>query len=194
MSKLYFTSDWHFNHVNICGPTLSKWNSGYRSFRSLKAMNDTIIDNLNSKVNPEDELFMLGDVAFGNILDLFAIRPEIKCRNIHLIYGNHDHKIRSDRNLRELFATTKDYDEFRIGKEYIVLFHYSLRVWHKNGRGAIQLYGHSHGSLPEPPGRQFDVGVDCNNFYPWSLDEVLAKALAKPIVAEDHHTMETNYH
>ncbi len=191
---LYFTSDWHFNHVNICGPTLSKWASGYRSFQSLKEMNDTIIDRLNSRVRAEDELRMQGDVAFGNVNDFYELRKRINCRNIHLIYGNHDHKIRQDRGLRELFVTTKDYDELRIGREHLVLSHYAMIVWHKNGRGAIQLYGHSHGSLPEPPGRQFDVGVDCNDFYPWSLDEVLAKALAKPIVALDHHTSETSYH
>jgi calcineurin-like phosphoesterase family protein len=190
----FFTSDWHFNHVNICGPTLSKWDQGYRNFGSLQEMNDTIINRLNERVGSDDELFMLGDVAFGNVQDFFNIRRRINCRTIHLIYGNHDEKIYDSEELRALFATTQDYMELRLGKEHLVLFHYCMRVWHKNGRGAIQLYGHSHGSLPEPAGRQFDIGVDCNEYYPWSLDEVLAKGLGKPIIAEDHHTSTTNYH
>jgi calcineurin-like phosphoesterase family protein len=34
------------------------------------------------------------------------------------------------------------------------------------------LYGHSHGELPENDSLSFDVGVDCNNYAPVSLDEV----------------------
>lgn len=194
MGRKYFTSDWHFNHTNICGPTLSKWDKGYRNFVSLSGMNQTIIDRLNSKAGPDDEIFMNGDVAFGNVYDFIYIRDQIRCRNIHLIYGNHDHKIINDPSLQKLFATTQFYLELKEGREFLVLFHYAMRVWNKNGRGSVQLYGHSHGSLPEPPGRQFDIGVDSNNFYPWSLDEVLAKGLAKPIINEDHHSAETSYY
>lgn len=37
--------------------------------------------------------------------------------------------------------------------------------------GAWHLYGHSHGRL-SPQGRSLDVGVDCHNFRPISLDEL----------------------
>jgi calcineurin-like phosphoesterase family protein len=56
--------------------------------------------------------------------------------------------------------------------QYIVVCHYAMREWPRSFHGSIQLYGHSHGSLP-PVGRQMDVGVDTNNFYPYSLNDVI---------------------
>jgi calcineurin-like phosphoesterase family protein len=41
------------------------------------------------------------------------------------------------------------------------------------------LFGHSHGKLP-PYGKSFDIGVDCHNYKPLSLDEVVEKMRALP--------------
>ena len=63
-----------------------------------------------------------------------------------------------------------------------------MRVWNKSHYGSWNLYGHSHGSLPDDPhARAIDVGVDCHNFAPVSFDEVkviMERKLWKPI---DHH-------
>jgi len=65
-----------------------------------------------------------------------------------------------------------------------------MRVWHQSGRGAWQLYGHSHGKLPPAEGSpSMDAGVDTNAFRPYSLVELqsmfavvgfYAKTLTKP--------------
>ena len=44
--------------------------------------------------------------------------------------------------------------------------------------GAWQIYGHSYGHLP-PIGKQWDVGVDNNEFRPVSFDEL--KAIMAPV-------------
>jgi calcineurin-like phosphoesterase family protein len=49
-----------------------------------------------------------------------------------------------------------------------VLCHYPLRSWHRMGRGALNLHGHSHGRLAPLP-RQVDVGVDVFDFRPVTL-------------------------
>ncbi|MCP6718669.1 MAG: phosphoesterase, partial [Patescibacteria group bacterium] len=49
---------------------------------------------------------------------------------------------------------------------------YPLRVWNKNIYNAWQLYGHSHGTL-NPLRHQYDVGIDNNNFYPISCQELI---------------------
>ena len=46
-----------------------------------------------------------------------------------------------------------------------------MRVWNKSHYGSWELYGHSHGTL-EPIGKQLDVGVDTNNFYPYSFEDI----------------------
>lgn len=37
-------------------------------------------------------------------------------------------------------------------------------------RGSWMLYGHSHGNLTDIGGKTIDVGVDCFDYYPVSLD------------------------
>jgi calcineurin-like phosphoesterase family protein len=64
----------------------------------------------------------------------------------------------------------------------ITLCHYSMRSWEMSHYASWHLYGHHHGTL-EPYGLSFDVGVDCWNYYPISLEQVAEKmATLKPIV------------
>jgi hypothetical protein len=52
-----------------------------------------------------------------------------------------------------------------------VLCHYALRTWNGSHRGALRLYGHSHGGLAGDS-QSVDVGVDCWDFRPVTLDEI----------------------
>ena len=57
-SRVFFTSDTHFNHTNIirfCN----------RPFKDVIHMNETIIANWNSVVGPDDIIFHLGDFCLG---------------------------------------------------------------------------------------------------------------------------------
>jgi hypothetical protein len=48
-----------------------------------------------------------------------------------------------------------------------------MRTWSKSFQGAWQLYGHSHGHLPDDPELlAIDVGVDCFDFTPVNFDKV----------------------
>jgi len=50
-----------------------------------------------------------------------------------------------------------------------------MKVWPNHSRGAWQLYGHSHGNLPDDPiSLSMDVGVDTHDFRPWQFDEIQA--------------------
>ena len=83
---IYFTADTHLSHINIAGPSISKWKDGFRSFESIHQMNKTITDNWNSVVTPDDIVYHLGDFSFDKIS---KFTPFLN-GTIILIRGNHD--------------------------------------------------------------------------------------------------------
>ena len=99
--ELFFTSDTHYNHANICKAT-TEWKGAdhlVRDFNSLHEMNDTLVNNINSMVGEDDVLIHDGDWSFGGIENIWEFRKRIICKNIHLILGNHDHHIERDKVL-----------------------------------------------------------------------------------------------
>lgn len=96
--NIFFTSDTHYNHSNICKAT-TEWKNAddvVRDFNSLSHMNDTIVNNINSVVGENDVLVHLGDWSFGGVEQIWNFRKRILCKNIHLFLGNHDHHIENN--------------------------------------------------------------------------------------------------
>lgn len=101
---IFFSSDFHWSHANICRGT-STWKSfedgsshqSVRDFDTVEEMNAAILKGINDKVGPDDILFFLGDWSFKNIDQIWDLRKQINCKNIHFIFGNHDEKIEADR-------------------------------------------------------------------------------------------------
>jgi calcineurin-like phosphoesterase family protein len=58
-----------------------------------------------------------------------------------------------------------------------------MRTWAGAVRGAIHVYGHSHGRLPGNS-KSCDVGVDCWDFYPVDLPTITARLAASPPSAD----------
>ena len=179
----FFTSDWHLNHKKII-------ELGKRPFNDLDEMNRTIVARADAVLQKDDNLYILGDVAFGSDLELRALFQNLRCKNIHLIRGNHD---RVADKCHDLFKSVHDLLEIKSGpthcQQRLVLCHYAMRVWNQSHRMSWHLYGHSHGTLPDDPhSLSLDVGVDCHNYYPISFNEVAAKMKLKlgykPV---DHH-------
>ncbi|MEA1848862.1 metallophosphoesterase family protein [Chryseobacterium sp. MHB01] len=167
--NIFFTADHHFGHANII-----KFSE--RPFESLEHMNEELIKRWNEKIGKDDTVYHLGDFSLGKPDFTKEILDRLN-GNIHLIKGNHEGAALT---YPKRFASIRDYHELRIdeadnsnGKQKIILFHYSLRTWNGSHRGVWQLYGHSHGTLPDDEMTlSFDVGVDCHNFYPVSYEEV----------------------
>lgn len=184
----------------LCWPTpYSAWHdrearaafcreNGVRDFATLEDMNEALVTRFNETVRQTDILFILGDVAFGGRENVGIFMNRLICKNVYLVYGNHDHNIRRDVTLRDYFKRTDSYMEVLIDGQMVCMFHYSARVWDQSHRGSWFLYGHSHGSLAEiPNAKTMDVGVDTNDLYPYSFDE-LKKIMDKRVpTAIDHH-------
>jgi calcineurin-like phosphoesterase family protein len=172
----FFTSDTHFSHKNVI-----KYCN--RPFSTIEEMNARLITNWNSKIGVGDTVYHLGDFSFGDLESAQNIFDQLN-GNIHLIKGNHDQKSVHIRGWKSI----NDYLELKIGKQFIVLSHYAMRVWNRSHYGAWMLYGHSHGSLPDDPAAlSIDVGVDCHSYTPVSMtdiDGIMKKKTWKPA---DHH-------
>jgi calcineurin-like phosphoesterase family protein len=202
--RLFFTSDTHYNHSNICRAT-TKWSDAdnlTRDFKSLDHMNDTLVNNINEIVGENDILIHLGDWSFGGFESIEDFRNRILCKNVHLVFGNHDHHIRRNKgDIQRIFSSCHDYLHLDIrkpeGKEVvkysIVCLHYPIASWNGMNDGVVHLHGHVH--LPQhlrvSEGKAMDVGVDGNELYPISLEEVRNIMKDRPhrklTLPKDHH-------
>jgi len=207
--RLFFTSDTHYNHANICSST-TKWSNPttIREFKSLEYMNSHLVGNINEVVKQDDILIHLGDWSFGGFEQIQKFRDQIVCKNVHIITGNHDHHIENNRdNCQSLFSSVNKYVELNVkwnvgtplmNEANFVLMHFPIASWNNMAKGAIHLHGHVHfnSNIRIQEGKMMDVGVDCNMLYPIELSEVLHIMKDRPVKSlfvKDHHEIVENY-
>lgn len=171
---LWFTADNHWGHANII-----KYCK--RPFASVYEMDEALVANWNTRVQPGDRVYHLGDVSFYRKPEETRALLSRLQGDIYLIRGNHDDKLPLER-----FVSVHDLYEIRHQSQRITLCHYAMRVWNRSHHGAFQLFGHSHGTLAGV-GKSMDVGVDCNNYAPISFDEVAELMGKRQAELVDHH-------
>ena len=173
----FYTSDLHLGHKNII-------NFDARPFNSIEEMSKTIIENWNSVVSKNDDVYILGDFAWRNNIG-YEVLKQLK-GNKYLIKGNHD-RLNSD--IRSQFVWVKDYAEIKDGDKHIVLCHYPIAHWHNADYGTIHLYGHIHlGRDTRPfeeykqamqargyPYECYNVGCMLHDYKPVTLQEIIDK-------------------
>jgi calcineurin-like phosphoesterase family protein len=163
-------------------------------------MNSTIVNNINETVGQDDILIHLGDWSFGGFESIKEFRDRIICKNIYLLYGNHDHHIENNRqDIQDIFTDTSQYQMLTVynhkgeNKLEFVLMHYPLSSWHDMNKGRFHLFGHVHLSANKKmmDGRSMDVGMDGNNLTPYNMTEIVRKLSGRPVQANrlpsDHH-------
>jgi calcineurin-like phosphoesterase family protein len=161
MTKAWFTADTHFGHAKIIS-------HAKRPFKTVDEMDEALITAWNEQVKPTETIYHLGDFNYRSekLTSWYLSRLN---GHIHLIYGNHDDKFA--RKFARLFASVQEVKYLEMNNTKITLYHYAQRVWRNSHRGAWQLYGHSHSSLPNYH-RSMDVGVDAVGYRPISFDEI----------------------
>jgi calcineurin-like phosphoesterase family protein len=149
-----------------------------QAIRGHQRNDHALIENWNSVVQRDDTIWVLGDFAHDRIDPRIARRIFQQLRGSkHLIRGNHD-----GRTVESLpWSSVRDYAEIAFDKQRLVLSHYSMRSWNAMRRGAVQLYGHSHGRLPGTT-QCLDVGVDAWDFRPVSFPEIRQRLAASPML------------
>lgn len=208
----YFTSDTHYFHPNIIlytkRPYLMlgaedtliddegklKWASKERARHRAVWMTEDLVEKHNAIVTPKDTVYHLGDFTFGGAPDVIWLLNRLN-GDYKFIWGNHDKAIKEFKAIIYRYPMflgriefLGDMKEIVLNSQKITLCHYAMRTWNKSHHKAWQLYGHSHGTLPDDPNSlSLDVGVDCHDYVPISFEQVgklMAKKKFKPI---DHH-------
>jgi calcineurin-like phosphoesterase family protein len=151
----YFTADEHYYHKNII-----KYCD--RPFESLDEMHYELITRFNSMVKKDDITIHAGDFALTKPDLVNNVIKQLNGNHIFL-KGSHDRWLKG-RSVNQIW-------EKRIDGILVIICHYCMRTWAASHYNSFHLYGHSHGKL-EPIGKSWDIGVDNNNFYPLSWDDI----------------------
>ncbi len=178
-----YISDYHIGHANVL-------RFDARPFSSLDEMHDTIIDNWNRVVSPDDEVYILGDFAWNNDTGIEVLH-QLKGRK-YLIIGNHD---RINAEISRQFIWVKDMETIKDGEKHVVLCHYPIAHWKNADKGYIHLYGHVHNGRDDEPFLQYTYqlknqgfqhecyNVGCMktymNYTPRTLNEIISSSTQK---------------
>jgi len=162
--QIWFGSDYHFHHGNII-----KYCS--RPFNNINEMNNTIINNHNSVVKPDDDFYFLGDFCFHNQYEAECILERLN-GNKYFIIGNHDNSIMDSKRFNIIgYSYLLNYKNY----PKIYISHCCSRLWIDSHKGSWHLFGHHHGTLTTY-NMSIDVGVDSNDlpkkYTPVSIDEI----------------------
>jgi calcineurin-like phosphoesterase family protein len=191
-ARCWFTSDQHFDHVNVVRFCNRPWGD-------IKDMNKALTDRWNEVVGDDDVVFVLGDFCWRK--DPVAVKKkidELRGGHIFILPGNHDtddqFKLVKKMDRVDLISDTamifvSGIDEDKPSREHeLMLSHFPLATWPHFRRGTLNLHGHIHSGprvrseVDQPgfdlilkPGLTYDVGVDNNDYYPVEIRDILNK-------------------
>lgn len=166
----FFSADEHYGHKNIikfCN----------RPFDSVKEMDEELIKRFNSVVGKKDTTIHAGDFTFYKLQKAAEIYARLNGFHVFL-NGSHDYWLKNVKGTDQIWQKNC-FSETLKKKFHITVCHYCMRTWPRSHYNSWHLYGHTHGTLPGI-GKSFDVGVDCHDFYPVSLDQVVEIMSTKP--------------
>ena len=173
--KIFITSDLHFGHNKefLWGP---------RGFNSIQEHDETIIKNWNSIVEPDDDVYILGDLMLNDNTHGIECLRQLKGR-LHIVWGNHDTPTRQ--NLYDELPNIVDAGSWARVIRYRK-YNFHLSHWptdtanyddvEKGLRASlISLSGHTHKKEKFHNGNimKYNVALDAHNNYPVLLDNAI---------------------
>lgn len=138
----YYTSDLHFCHENVLRYDGRPWDD-------INSMEYDMIDWWNKKITSDDDVYILGDLCFGNAGNWRRIVPQLNGRK-HLIIGNHDLRGQFPEDIVAMFAEPPvPYKVVKDGDYYVLMSHYPMISYHHDSNpNTLMFYGHVH-NTPE---------------------------------------------
>lgn len=150
-----------------------------RGFQNIHDMNKTIIKNWNNIVNPEDDVYCLGDIMLNDNEAGLNFLKQLK-GNIHIVLGNHDTDTRA-----KLYKTCYNVVEVELALKikyngyHFFMTHYPCFTGNLEKESLkkclCNLYGHTHQTTNfyQDIPFMYHVGVDSHNCTPISIDQII---------------------
>ena len=172
----WYTADLHFGHENIirlCD----------RPFGDSGQMDAIMMENLRTCVESGDDLWIVGDFAFGKrskdtvwLQELFDQLPGTRK---HLIIGNHD-SLETQALPWDSLSNLAEVKDGPRKSPPNTLCHYPMVTWNRSRLGALQLFGHVHNNWAGTR-NSINVGVDLWDFMPMRIDDIRERARELPV-------------
>lgn len=175
--KLFFTSDPHYGHENILKYC-------HRPFSSIEEHDEELIRLWNESVPEDGIVFILGDIGFCSESYLKSILNRLNGK-IYWIIGNHDWR-RITPGIMNRFECITQQMVITVDNKIVYLNHFPFLCYPDSDRHPIyQFFGHVHSGplsgssdisrLVHLNKRQYDVGVDNNEYKPISFQDIMKK-------------------
>lgn len=168
---IFYIADTHFGHQNVIYHSK-------RPFKSVEEMDRALIDNWNSVVKDNDDVYILGDFCYKSGKPASEYIKQLN-GNKYLILGNHD-QAKTASITYDGMIWAKPYAEIKDGDHRVVLFHYPITEWNGFFHGSIHLYGHIHNNTQNEAykimshiERSYNAGADIIGYTPKTLNEVI---------------------
>ncbi|WP_151735147.1 metallophosphoesterase [Paenibacillus tengchongensis] len=159
MSKVFFTSDHHFGHLQII-------DFESRPFADAEEMDREMISAWNSAVDSGDTVFHLGDFSFRTLEETRHIVSALNGYKI-LILGNHDRGRGRAWWLEAGFDEVSEYP--LIYNEFFFLSHEPMYM--NRHMPYVNVHGHIHGQKYEGI-QHFNVCVEHTGYRPLAFEQI----------------------
>lgn len=180
----WFTSDLHFGHKPILNEDFDD-----RPFKDLQHMEDELVRRWNALVQPQDIVYIVGDVFFCGSTKAKQIMSRLNGVKV-LITGNHDGNFQNSINCG--FDVVCEKLILKIAGEEVLLSHYPYKHhWLKNwikekilrmkmprymdrrpdNKGGWLIHGHTH-EKAKLQGKMIHVGCMAWGYKPVSLSTI----------------------
>lgn len=166
-----YISDLHFGHRSVI-------NFDNRPFFDVDEMDRVLIYLWNSRVQKDDDVYIVGDFAYRNEKPEEWYLQNLKGRK-HLIIGNHDNKLLANDKAMGCFESVDKMMHVTDNGNHICVCHYPIAEWNGFFKGHWHIYGHIHNKRDGvfEYMKTFDKALNAacviNNYTPASLNELI---------------------
>lgn len=170
---IHFISDTHFfseNIIEYCN----------RPFASAETMNEEMVRRWNLVVQPEDEVYHLGDFVMHDASNIPKIVPQLHGK-IHLVRGNHDTRAKLEvlRTMSNI-VDISDIAYIQYKGLFFVACHFPmtnpdfLKMVIQDNSEVTVVHGHVHDKVPffTEETHSFNVSADVTGFAPIPISTI----------------------
>lgn len=167
----YYTADLHFGHVNCI-------KHDGRPFTSRDEMDRILIENWNSRVTNNDDIYIVGDMIYKSDKSPEWYLKQLKGRK-YLIIGNHDKDILNSAEATKYFESIEKMMPVTDRGRQIQVCHFPMIEWNGMFRGSYHIFAHIHNNTNDTyyfmKNREKALNAGCmiNNYMPVTFDELI---------------------